>query len=83
MSNVRWLEPTGDTTPDSVLRDALTAARRDAATGAEVGVVVGQVTVAADGTRFYEVTYSSIAGDSLLWLAKKIELAAVEVWEEE
>lgn len=78
MSNVTEIGPRGGTTPDGILRDAMTAARRDAAAGARVGVVVGHVAIAPDGTRFYEVTYSEMDCDALLWLSKRIEREAVE-----
>lgn len=77
---VRW----GSVDPEDILTQALAKVREERRAGAQsVGVVVGRVTVAADGRKFYDVFYSQICGDEMLWLAKRIEQEAISEENEE
>lgn len=72
---VRW----GSTEPHDVLMQAVQQLREEMRAGAQsVGVVVGRVTVAADGTKFYDVFYSTMCPDEMLWLSKRIEQEALD-----
>lgn len=77
---VRW----GGVTPRDILTQTLARCEEAQRDGAECAVVVGRVTRAKDGTKFYDISYSVIEPDAMLWLAKQIEIEAVDTdndWE--
>lgn len=71
---VRW----GGVLPRDILTQALARCDEEMRDGATVAVVVGRVTRAKDGTKFYDVFFSQINPDEMLWLAKQIEIDALD-----